>query len=332
MHRLSVREKREFYSGMARLIRSGTSLPNALTLLARDTPRRVGDFLRALSERVLAGETLGDALLQQRPRISDLEASIVAASTRGGRLDRGCEQLARYFQALEDARAALRSRLLYPFVLLHISVFTLAAPSLFVGSGGLREYLEQTLGVLAAIYAAFALTILVWGMLSQAASRNAGLDIAMGRVPGLGAVRRNFALARFFAALDAQLEGGVNIWEAFATAARASDSGRLMQGARLSMPMLQQGERLTEALSRHAVIPGKYIRPLRIAEEAGEMDQELPRLAQEVETAAVAALQRWSEWLPKIVYGLVILYMVYQMVDAMERYYVAPINQLLKDN
>ena len=188
------------------------------------------------------------------------------------------------------------------------------------------------MGILAAIYAGIGLVILLWDIASNAARRHPGLDVAMGRVPGLGAVRRHFALARFFAALDAQLEAGVNIWEAFAIAARASDSGRLMRGARLSMPMLQQGERLTEALSRHAVIPVKFIRPLRIAEESGEMDQELPRLAQEVEAAAVASLQRWSEWLPKIVYGLVILYIVYQMVDAMERYYVAPINQMLKDN
>lgn len=197
VHRLSPREKREFYSGMARLIRSGSSLPNALALLARDTPRGLGDFLRALAARILAGETLADALLQQRPRISDLEAGIVAASSRGGRLDRGCEQLARYFQALEDARAALRSRLLYPFVLLHLSVFILALPRLIIGTGGVREYVEQTAGLLVAIYAATALGILLWDILSSAARGNAGLDTIMERVPALGAVRRNFALARF---------------------------------------------------------------------------------------------------------------------------------------
>lgn len=105
-----------------------------------------------------------------------------------------------------------------------------------------------------------------------------------------------------------------------------------MKAARLSMPMLQQGERLTEALSRHSVIPSRFIRPLRIAEEAGEMDQELPRLAQEVEAAAVASLQRWSEWLPKIVYGLVLLYIVLQLVAVVQQSYLKPLQKALDEN
>ena len=56
---LSNREKKEFYSGLARLIRSGSALPNAIELLARDTPPRLGDFLRSLNARIKAGEPLG---------------------------------------------------------------------------------------------------------------------------------------------------------------------------------------------------------------------------------------------------------------------------------
>ena len=84
MHRLSNREKREFYAGLARLIRSGSSLPGALELLARDTPPRLGDFLRALNARVKEGQPLGDALLELRPKVTDLEAAIITAASRGG--------------------------------------------------------------------------------------------------------------------------------------------------------------------------------------------------------------------------------------------------------
>ncbi len=313
MRRLSISEKREFYAGLARLIRSGTSLPAALELLARDTPRRVGDFLRALNTRIKQGEPLGDALLMQRPKVTELEASIVAAASRGGRLDRGCDQLARYFEALERARRELFSRLAYPVVMLHLTVFILRIGLL--ATGGVVQYVEATLPPLLLLYGIGAALWLAWKALMETARYNVAVDMVLTRIPVIGPIREMFALARFFATLDAQLEAGVNIWDAFANAARTSDSARIISAAREAMPMLQSGERLSEALARKKVLPVEYIRSFRVAEQTGELDTELTTLAQRSEELAVSALNRWSEWLPRLIYGAVLLYSGWQIVQ-----------------
>jgi len=293
-------------------MRSGSALPTALELLARDTPRGLGDFVRALNERIKQGEPLGEALLQQRPRVTELEASIITAASRGGRLDRGCDQLARYFDALERARMEMRGGMAYPLVMLHLTIFVVKLMVLL--SHGVGPYLLATLEPLASIYALAAGIWLVWRALAEAARSNVAADNLIRKIPGIGPIREKFALARFFATLDAQLEAGLNMWDAFANAARTSDSGRIITAAREAMPMLQAGERLSEVLAARKVIPAEYARSFRVAEQAGELDAELTVLAQRSEDLAVAALKRWSEWLPRLLYGGVMIYAVYQIV------------------
>jgi len=282
-------------------------------MLARDTPRGLRDFLRTLNDRIKKGEPLGDALLQQRPRVSELEATIITAAGRSGRLDRGCDQLARYFEALGRARGAVFSRSTYSVVMVHLTLFVVKLPVL-IGSG-VGVYLRAVAGQLIIIYALVAGIWLGWKSLVDAARRNVAVDKTLRRIPGLGSIREKFALARFFSTLDAQLEAQVNIWDAFANAARTSDSARIIHAAREAMPMLQSGERLSEALAKKKVIPEEYVRSFRVAEETGELDAELTALAQRSEELAVAALNRWAEWLPKMIYVAMLAYAGWQIVS-----------------
>jgi type II secretory pathway component PulF len=288
-------------------------LPTALELLARDTPRRLGDFLRALNERIKQGEPLGEAMLRQRSKVTDLETSIITASSRSGHLDRGCDQLARYFEALGRARGEMLGRMAYPLVMLHLTVFITRIQVLL--GAGLVPYVVAVMEQFVMFYAVAAVVWLVWKALSEAARRNVTAERLLNSVPGLGPIREKFALARFFATLEAQLDAQVNIWDAFANAAKTSDSARIIKGAREAIPLLQQGERLSEALAAKKVIPEQYVRSFRVAEQAGELDAELTQMARQSEEMAVASLSRWSEWLPRLIYGCVLLYGGWQIVQ-----------------
>jgi type II secretory pathway component PulF len=307
----SIRDKREFYSHLAQLMRSGSALPTALDLLARDASSSMARFLGALRDRLNAGAPLGEAILSQH--VTAMESSIIAAAERSGHLDRGCEQLARYFGALVKARGEVWKRMLYPLVMLHVCVLMMKVSLFFTASAA--AFLIAVLKPLAEIYLIVGAVWLWWFILNEAARTNAAADTFLSLIPGLGGVRRKFALARFFATLDTQLDAAVNIWDAFANAARASDSARIVAGARAAMPELQRGEKLSEALSRHKVIPVEQLRAFRVAEQTGSLVEQLTDLAQRAEAEAVATLDRWAEWLPRILYALVLFYCGWQIVS-----------------
>jgi type II secretory pathway component PulF len=57
-----------------------------------------------------------------------------------------------------------------------------------------------------------------------------------------------------------------------------------------------------------------------VAEKAGELDAELTVMAQRTEEMAVAALKRWSEWLPRILYAGVLFYAAWMIVQTYANY------------
>jgi type II secretory pathway component PulF len=204
-------------------------------------------------------------------------------------------------------------RMAYPLVMLHLTVFVIKIQLLL--TVGTVAYFGAVIEQFAVFYALGALVWLVWKALSEAARRNVMAERVLNAIPGLGPIREKFALARFFATLEAQLDAQVNIWDAFANAAKTSDSARIIKGAREAIPLLREGERLSEAMAARKVLPEQYIRAFRVAEQAGELDAELTQLAQQSEEMAVASLSRWSEWLPRLIYGCVLLYGGWQIVQ-----------------
>jgi type IV pilus assembly protein PilC len=235
-----------------------------------------------------------------------LEESIVTAAGRSGRLDRACDQLARYFEALVRARSEIRGGITYPVVMLHLTLIIMNIQVFF--SDGVTRYLWSIVQPLAILYGALVVIWLGWRALADAARSNVAVDEVLRKIPCVGPIREKFALARFFATLDGQLEAAVNIWDAFANAARTSDSARIISAARQAMPMLQSGERLSEVLGAKKILPAEYVRSFRVAEQAGELDAELTAMALRSEELAVAALKRWSEWLPRMIYAAVLFY------------------------
>jgi len=316
--KLSLREKRNFYHELGRLIRAGRTFANGIDVMAENTHGNLRRFLRRLHAAALRGESVADAFVQQRPAVSEMEISILTASERAGRLDHACEQLSSYFGALENARAAVLKRSAYPAFVLHFGVFILAAPKLALG-GTVVEYAKQTVGFLLMVYAAVTIVFALVKQLARAGESNAQIDAVLRALPIFGKLRRSFSLARFCATYEAQLGAGVNVLDALSSAAQAGRSGVITQSIDAALPQIRAGAQVGPLLQNSRAFPSSMTRAFRLAEETGELDQELQRLTHEFEQEALSRVETVSEWLPKIVYLLVVLYLAYQMIGIYQR-------------
>ncbi len=316
--KLSLREKRNFYHELGRLIRSGRAFPSALELMLENTGGSLRRFLRALHEAALRGETVEESFAKQRPGVTEMEISILSASERAGRLEHACAQLSSYFGALDQARGIVIKRSLYPAFILHFGIFVLAAPKLALG-GTVAAYLRQTFGFLLLIYVAVLLLVFLLKQLTNAAQTNVAIDAALRTVPMVGKMRRAFALARFTATYEAQLSAGVNVLDTLTGAAQASQSALVRQAAREALPQIRTGAKVGPLLENARVFPASVARAFRLAEETGELDEELQRLTREFESEALSRIETLSDWLPKIIYMLVVVYLAYQMIGIYQK-------------
>jgi type IV pilus assembly protein PilC len=309
--KLSLRQKEIFYHQLGQLLRSGIAFPRALQTLADRSSRGVLQLASHLSTAVGRGEGVADAFATA-PGVHAVESTVIAAAARSGRLDAGCKHLSEYFKTLERAREAVVRKLAYPLFVLHLGIFLLALPKLF--SAGAGAYARSTVGLLMVLYAVIGLIWLAAKSLSRISATVVLSDRLLLALPLVGKVRRAFALARFCSTYEMQLHAGVNVLDSLAGAARASRSAFVAHAVRSVMPRVRAGERVFAQLKNASAFSSGMTRALAIAEETGDLDQELIRQAREFHAEAVVRMEALSEWVPRLTYMAVVCYVGYQII------------------
>lgn len=339
---LSHRAKQRFFDSLARFVHTGITLPAALDKLGGTAGGALRPVVKALRRSFTDGHGVAAAFSSQQHTLGVMEASVIGAAERTGRLDHVLHQLSDYHGALAQAREQARAKLLYPAFLFHFGVLALSLPRLLPKSElsteppgiehGLGPYLWTTLGTFAVLYATAFMIVSIARALSRMATRSATIDSLLGIIPLVGKVRRNFALARFCMTYELHLGAGVNAIEALETAADASQSGGVRRAVARAVPEIRSGERVGETFAAADSLPGELIEGLLVGEESGQLDKTLLRLAEGYQADAIAALQALAEWLPRLIYLAIVGYMAFMIVRVLSQVWLGPINKLLESD
>jgi type II secretory pathway component PulF len=205
------------------------------------------------------------------------------------------------------------SNLMYPVFLIHAAAIIIPFPQLFL-SGNLFAYLGQVLGVLLPIYA------VVFFLIYAAQSRHgekwrAVVEEVCRPIPFLGQARQDLALARLTVALEALVNAGVNIIEAWELAVMASGSPRLRRAVTAWRPRLETGQTPAEAIEDSGVFPDLFANMYRTGEISGQLDQTLKRLHGLYQDSASRKLRLLAEWTPRLVYLAIALLIAWQIIS-----------------
>ncbi len=309
---LQFREKQSLYHSLGQLLRSGVTFPAALRKLAPTARGGVRQLLSRLNRAIDGGSTVAEAFAAQRPAISEMEAGVVAAVERAGRLDRGLAQLAAYFGALATARASAMKKAAYPIFILHFGILTLSVQTLM--ARGVGPYLVEVGVRLALVYGGTLAVAVVVPILGRLGAKSASMDAILRCLPLIGGMRRDFAVARFCATYEMQLGAGVNVMDSLQAAAGASRSGLIARVVARALPQVLKGEQVGAWLAEGSAFPAAMLRDFSVGEETGSLDEELDRLAEEYRRTAIAKLDLLAEWLPRLIYLGVVLYLGYRIV------------------
>jgi general secretion pathway protein F len=214
------------------------------------------------------------------------------------------------------------TQLMYPVFLFHFAVL-LFPMSLFTGlilNGGGAAFLKNKLAILLPVYGALLFFFWIVRADRNAAIRNVIERIALA-TPMVSGIRRCFSLARLCAALEALINAGVTIIEAWDLAARASGSPRLMRAVAEVRPRVVSGELPSEAIESQGVYPDLFVSSYKTGEVSGQLDEALRRLYRYYQEAATDGLNRFTEWLPRVIYMIVAIAIGYQVISFYSGYF-----------
>jgi type IV pilus assembly protein PilC len=315
--KLNLREKQSFYHELEQFLRSGIAMPQAVeALLHEASGRAVRHALERLEGLFRQGESVPSAFAHLRPTVGDMEVALISASSNSGRLEQALAYLSNYFGTLETARAGLVRQIVWPLIQLHVGVFLaeLARQFTVEGKFDLDVYLTRCGTILGGLYV---LCLVMWAVakaLVRLGQTSRGGDRFLRMLPVLGKLRRNFALSRFCATYEMQLQAGINVMDALQIAADASHSALIISDVKAIVPQLYQGAQPGQLLAKSTAFPGAFRRVLRLGEETGTLDKDLRHWSDYYQKAALTSLQTLERWVPKIFLGLVGGYLIYCII------------------
>jgi type II secretory pathway component PulF len=133
-------------------------------------------------------------------------------------------------------------------------------------------------------------------------------------VPVLGTARRDLALARLSAALEALINAGVPIIGAWELAATASGSPALRRSVLNWRPRLEHGSTPAEMVSESGQFPTVFASLYNTGEISGQLDQTLNRLHTLFQEEGTRRMRLVARWGPQIVYFAVAIYVAFRVI------------------
>lgn len=312
-----------FYHQLAHMLEAGIPLPQVIEkCLHSGAGSRLHRSLKRLHQRLLMGETLSEALAVTGRVFPSFDKALLSVGEQSGRLDHVARLLADYHrERYELVRSAL-ARVGYPLMvaLLAMMIYPPGALVTLVREGDVVGFLMPKLRMLATVVG-----LLLAGAWLLQPGRGLGwrrlVESVADGVPVWGKARRSQALARLALALDALLNAGLHIGQAWEMAGEASGSPRLLRACRHARRAMEEGATPSEAIAATKAFPWDFVSMYASGEHSGRIDQSLAYLRRHHEEESRRAYRALATWVPILLYLGILFLIAWKVVSFWFSYY-----------
>ena len=299
-----------FNQELAALLRAGLPLLQALELmLERLKDPQFRDVLTQVRDRIKTGVELSDAFAAFGDVFPPLYASTLKAGERTGELEQVIRRFVRYLQLVISARKRVVSALVYPMVLVGLSVALIFVMAVFVIPRFTVFYdsLDVELPLLTRVTVGTSLFLrgnLWWLALAAAAGVWAVRGWARGekgrlvldrlrlRLPFLGPVLHRFSLSEFCRSLATLLGGGMPLVPSLEIAVGAVGNAWIRRLVRPAVQQVREGRALHQALESSGAFTDMAIDMVKVGEATGALDTMLGNIADFLDEEVETRMQR----------------------------------------
>ncbi len=289
------------------MLRSGITLQKALENLALGRDRTAKAARRAAP---LINTGLDPAL--KAGGFSVVDCEILAAGEQSGRLEEACRELADYYSHLESGRKRAVAASLYPLFILHLGALLLSVPAAVI-DGNLMKFFTQVGTFLGTAYLAGAVIFSAYWILARSFQSSTFADRLIRTIPVVGGCFWDAALARFCLVLSLGIRSADGVLSSLRRAGRASKSASVEAAADAAVPLIRAGTGFAKALASSRAFPTDLERVFHVAEASGRLDEEITRWAGVYRERFFTRIETLTEWLPRLLYLLIVALVVYRM-------------------
>lgn len=292
-----------FYNQMSDLLKSGVPLLRSLQLLEdQSSNANLKSVIQDVREQVADGTRLNEAMRKHPKTFNFLTVSMVKAGEEGGFLEEVLSRIATFNEHQEELKGRVTGAMVYPVFLMVVGLaivtvmmvwFVPEFATIFesMKNKGTLPWATTTLLGISAMLQNHGLLILVaivgatvgavFYFQSPEGSRN--LDKWKLKVPILGTILQNLAVARFCRMLGTLLKNGVPILQSLRIAKDASGNVILAEAIGNAADNVSSGQSLAVPLRSSGQFSRDLIEMIAVGEEANNLENVLIGVADNLE-------------------------------------------------
>ncbi|HNQ34836.1 MAG TPA: type II secretion system F family protein [bacterium] len=287
-----------FTRQLANLLAAGVPLSRSLDIVTRETSAAdVRQQWNTIRNDIKGGLSFATALSKWPRSFPPVYVAIVRAGETGGFLNLALEQIADFRAREHDLKGRVKAALVYPVLLAGLAgvvlifLMTYFIPrfsAIFSEFGGSLPWLTRLImnlsrwlvghGLILAAAAVAGIISLRRALATETGQRV--LERTVLKLPGIGTVVARFALVRFSRMLGTLLGAGVPLVLALNVAREAIGNRTLSDAVTRAVENVKSGSSLAMGLaSSERLFPPSVVEMVAVAEESGNLNKELIRLA-----------------------------------------------------
>jgi type IV pilus assembly protein PilC len=304
--KIATREFLVFNQELATLLKAGMPLVQSLDILRRRVTNPVfKSVVDDVHDRVRAGNSLSEAFEAHGALFPGVYTASLLAGEKSGNLEQVIRRYVAYVKVVESVRRKTISALIYPAVLLALSLVVVAILVLrvvpqFAGYYdqfgkelplstrtivAISAFATSYIGIIAVAVVAAAVSIWLW--LKRPGQRQR-FDRWILRLPALGPVARKFATSQASRTLATLLGGGIPLVNAIDVAARSIKNQYIARELHTAGQQVREGRALAAAMGDSGAFPDVALKMVEVGEQTGALQEMLNSLSdffdEEIET------------------------------------------------
>ena len=296
--KVSTREFLVFNQELATLLKAGMPLVQSLEILRRRVTNPVfKSVLDDVYERVRGGNSLSEAFEAHGTMFPGVYTASLLAGEKSGNLEQVIRRYVAYVKVVTTVRRKTISALVYPTILLALSLIVVSIIVLRVVPefSSFYEQFGQELPLSTRIIvavSAFARTyfflilagiavaaIAIWMWLQQPRQRER-FDRWVLLLPGLGPIARKFSTSQAARTLATLLGGGIPLVNAIDVAARSIKNKFIAHELQVAGQQVREGRALAAAMNDSGAFADVAVKMVEVGESTGALQEMLNSLAE----------------------------------------------------
>lgn len=324
-----------FSRQIATMIKSGVPIVQALEIIGSGHKNpRMAAMINAIRIDIENGTSFAEALGKYPVQFDELTRNLVRVGESAGVLETVLDSIATYKENIETLKGKIKKALFYPATVIVVALLVSAIllifvvpqfESVFEGFGAELPAFTQMIVAASRFMVAYWWLILgivlaaVFGFIyayKRSPALQHGMDRFVLKIPVIGQIMHNSAIARFSRTLATTFKAGVPLVEALESVAGATGSTVYEKATWQIRDDVSVGYPMNMAMKQVNLFPHMVVQMTAIGEEAGALDTMLFKVAdfyEEEVNNAVDALSSLIEPMIMIFIGVVVGGMVIGM-------------------